>query len=63
VADWLGLIRAEYRELPDLHLTLTQARRLWGLNEPMGRAIFSALLDAGFLTRTRSGAYVRAGSR
>jgi hypothetical protein len=63
VADWLGLIRAEYRELPDLHLTLTQARRLWGLNEAMSRAIFSALLDAGFLTQTRSGAYVRTESR
>jgi DNA-binding IclR family transcriptional regulator len=59
MADWLGLIRAEYLELPDLHLTLPQARRLWGLNEAMTHAVLAALVDAGFLAQTRTGAYVR----
>lgn len=63
MADWLGLIRAEYLELPDLHLTLPQARRLWGLEEALTQAVFAALVDAGFLTQTRTGAYVRANCR
>lgn len=63
MADWLGLIRAEYSELPDLHLTLPQARRLWGLNEALTLAVFAALVEAGFLRQTRTGAYVRTSSR
>ena len=60
VADWLGLIRAEYLEVPGLHLTLPQARRLWGLDEVTSEAVFAALVDICFLRRTRAGAYVRA---
>lgn len=56
---WLGLIRAEYLELPGLCLTLPQARRFWGLDEPSTTALFAALVDAGFLRQTRNGAFVR----
>jgi hypothetical protein len=63
VTDWLGLIRAEYLELPGLHLTLPQARRLWGLDEVTSQAVFAALVDARFLKQTRTGAYVLADSR
>jgi len=60
IVDWLGLIRAEYLEVPGLHLTLSQASRLWGLDQTTSVALFDALVDAKFLKRTRSGAYVRA---
>ena len=60
IVDWLGLIRAEYLEVPGLHLTLSQASRLWGLDQTTSAALFDALVDAKFLKRTRSGAYVRA---
>ena len=29
VVDWLHLIRAEYPEIPGLHLTRKQVQRLW----------------------------------
>jgi hypothetical protein len=58
--DWLLLIRAEYLEVPGLHLTLQQARRLWCLDEATSTALFSALVDARFLRQTETGAYVRA---
>lgn len=60
IATWLGMIRAEYREFPGLRLTLPQARRFWGLDETSSTALFAALVDAGFLRRTTTGAYVRA---
>ena len=60
IADWLGLIRGEYLEIPGLHLTLPQARRLWGLDDLTSSALFAALVDAKFLKQTRTGAYVRA---
>jgi hypothetical protein len=59
VATWLGLIRSEYRESPGLCLTLPQARRFWALDETESRTLFTALVDAGFLKRTKAGAYVR----
>jgi hypothetical protein len=31
ITDWLQLIRAEYMEIPGLHLTRPQVRRLWDL--------------------------------
>lgn len=59
MARWLGRIRAEYLEMPGLQLTLAQARRLWGLDEPTSMALLAALVDARFLRRTRTGMFVR----
>lgn len=58
--DWLRLIRAEYLEIPGLHLTKPEVERLWGLDSMTSEALLSALLDIKFLKRTRQGAYVRA---
>lgn len=63
ITDWLALIRAEYLEVPGLHLTLPQARRMWGLDEATSWALLAALVDARFLKRTHTGAYVRAEGR
>ena len=60
IPRWLQLIRAEYMEMPGLHLTEAQVRRLWGLDSVTAEALLSALLDVKFLKRTHQGAYVRA---
>lgn len=56
----LNRIRSEYGEMPGLRLTLLQARRLWGLDILTCSAALAALEAAGFLARTRDGAYVLA---
>lgn len=60
IADLLQLIRAEYLEIPGLHLTRLQAQRLWGLDDVTAEALLSALMDVNFLRRTQRDAYVRA---
>ena len=60
ISRWLQLIRAEYMEMPGLHLTEAQVRRLWSLDSVTAEALLAALLDVKFLRRTHQGAYVRA---
>jgi hypothetical protein len=43
IADWLQLIRAEYREIPGLHLTKPQIQQLWNLDATTCEAILEAL--------------------
>lgn len=59
IEDWLRLIRAEYLEIPGLHLTKQQVQRLWGLDALMCEALLAALVDGRFLRLTRDDAYVR----
>ena len=59
IADWLQLIRAEYAEVPGLHLTQPQAQDLWALDPWVCDALLNALVDAGFLRRTGDDVYVR----
>ena len=58
--DTLRRARAEYDEMPGLHLTDTQAARLWGCDADSCRAVLAQLEGVGFLVRTRTGAFVRA---
>jgi hypothetical protein len=51
-------IRGEYREMPGLRLTLTEAARLWQIEPAACEAVLGALVDEGFLTRTRDGAFI-----
>ncbi len=60
VVEWLDLIQAEYLEIPGLHLTRSQVRRLWSLDEHLCDALLDALVDARFLSRTAKNAYVLA---
>ena len=60
IHDWLRLIQAEYHEVPGLHLTRQQVEGLWGLDTLTTEALLEALVDAGFLRRTRAGSYRRA---
>jgi len=52
-------IREEFREMPGLRLTTAQAMRLWGLEQPMCRAVIDALVAAAFLRWTPTGAVTR----
>ena len=60
INEWLQLIRAEYLEMPGLHLTKPQIERLWGLDPVTSEALPEALVDVKCLRRTRHDAYVRA---
>ena len=53
-------IRGEFLEMPGLRLTSEQAARLWHVDVATCTAVLSRLVENRFLTRTRSGAYVRA---
>jgi hypothetical protein len=60
MTDWLTLIRAEYSEIPGLHLTKRQAQRLWSLDDHACDTLLSTLEAQKFLRRTPNGGYVRA---
>jgi hypothetical protein len=60
MTDWIQLIRAEYHEIPGLHLTKAQVTRLWNLESTMCDAVLEALEGARFFRRTHTGAYVKA---
>ena len=55
----LTRIRAEFLEMPGLHLTLAQARRLWHVDEAACVAALDELVRAKFLTHHANGGYTR----
>jgi hypothetical protein len=57
----VGRIRAEFLEMPGLRLTLTQASRLWGLDEGACRYVIDVLVRASFLRWTPGGTLARVG--
>jgi hypothetical protein len=59
MTDWIHLIRAEYHEIPGLHLTKPQVQRLWNLETTTCDAVLEALEATKFLRRTGTGAYVK----
>lgn len=61
IDDAVQLIRLEYLEMPGMTLTYDQARRLWNLPADLCQRALDDLLAVRFLSRTRHGAYVRAG--
>ncbi len=58
VVDLVGLIRAQYEEMPGLCLSRSQLQRLWLLEPSACDNVLRALVDAGFL-RLAPGGYVR----
>jgi hypothetical protein len=52
-------VRAEYLEMPGLSVTLPQAQRLWGADEPACQEVFSLLVSRGVLRKTSKGRFVR----
>lgn len=55
----LHRIQMEYLEMPELKLTLGQARRLWNLPADLCDPALDALVERGFLIQTRDGAFLR----
>jgi hypothetical protein len=51
-------IRGEYREMPGLKLTVSQAARLWQVDEMNIEKMLDRLVADGLLHRTHSGAYL-----
>jgi len=58
VDRWLEMIQTEYREMPGLHLTKPQVRRMWNLDVLTCDAVLEALEREMFLRRTPQQAYV-----
>lgn len=57
--DVLTQIQMEYLEMPDLKLTVGQARRLFALPIEECSTALDSLVSVGFLGRTRDGAFLR----
>ena len=57
--ELLQRIREEYREMPSLRLTPSQATRMFGLDPPVCAAMLDALVNEHFLSRTANGLFVR----
>ena len=62
-ARWLEQVREEYLEMPGLHLTLPQMRRLWGLSSSACEALVNALVEQHFLAKADDDSYVLRRSR
>jgi hypothetical protein len=59
-AALLRRIRGEYREMPGHALSIRQAQRMWNLPRGDCERLLSELVDAGFLSCTELGLFVRA---
>ena len=57
VTDAVQRLRGVFLEVPGTQLSLAQASRLSGLDQPMCESVLSALEDAQFLKRGRDGCY------
>ena len=52
-------VRAEFREMPGLHLTPAQAMRLWGLELETCRKVIDELVATAYLRWTTGGTITR----
>ena len=57
--DLLTRVRAEYKEMPGLSLTMAQAQRLWALDPSTCGIVLRTLVESRFLRTTARGRYVR----
>ena len=54
--------RADFLEIPGLHLTAFQAQRLWTLDADVCDSVLRRLIEIRFLARTTSNTFTRATS-
>jgi hypothetical protein len=57
--ELLQRIEAEYREMPGLSVTASQAERLWGLDSITCAFVLTTLIQRRVLKRTANGTYLR----
>jgi hypothetical protein len=60
--ELLVRIEGEYREMPGLNLSVTQAERLWGLDRHTCTSVLTTLMERRVLKRTTSGTYLQRSS-
>ena len=63
IHELLLRIEGEYREMPDLSLTMSQAERLWGLDRGTCGYVLTTLIELGVLKQTRMGTFLRGPAR
>ena len=59
LVELLLRVEGEYREMPGLSLTVSQAERLWGLDRRTCSYVLATLSERRVLRRTSDGTYVR----
>jgi hypothetical protein len=59
ITETLVTIQNAFLDTPGLAVTLEEARMLFGVDRTTCAAILRTLVDAGVLTRSNAGAYVR----
>ena len=59
IHELLLRIHGEYREMPGLSLTASEAERLWGLDRVTCTFVLATLIERGVLRQTPTGTYVR----
>jgi hypothetical protein len=52
-------VRAEFEEMPGMTLTVSQASRLFGVDQQICRAVVERLVDADYLRWARAGVITR----
>jgi len=60
IEDVFRRVQGEFLEMPGLRLTVTQASRLWGLEEGLCRRVIDVLIGASFLRWTAGDTVARA---
>ena len=56
---WRDVIGAEYESLPRLSLTVTQAMRLWSIDEEIASRVLDSYVESGYLVRDADARYRR----
>jgi hypothetical protein len=59
IEDALNRLRAEFLEMPGMHLKLEQVQRLCGLERALCQAVVDSLVEARFLCASADGQYAR----
>ena len=59
LAVWLRRVRADYLEVPGMHLTKAEIQRMWGLDAQTCDALVCRLVESRFLRLTLSNQYGR----
>ena len=52
LAVWLRRVRADYLEVPGMHLTKAEIQRMWGLDAQTCDALVCRLVESRFLRLT-----------
>ena len=57
--ELLHRVECEYREMPGMCVTASQAQRLWGIDATTCAFVLSTLVERGVLRRTPRGTFIR----